>query len=307
MIRITSLGRFAATIMMVGVFLQSATASAVVLDYNAFDPGIYQHTVIEDGFSTTSSRFLFITDHYLVTTLAGERFTIAQVGGEPFSLCSIDFRLGSYFLSNPFTVFGDQVGGGTATQLISGHTTSLQTYTFGPAFSNVLAVRFTQGPDTGPDDDISFDNVNLGACEYESEDAAIDIKPGSDPNAINPSSKGMIPVAILGSDTFDVLDVDPDTLAFGPAGAFIAHKNGPHFEDVNDDGFEDLLAHFRTQETGIDSEDLDACLTWENVDATPFEACDDIVIVPACGIGFELAFLLPPLAWLRRQRRCRIH
>ncbi|MHC4995120.1 MAG: hypothetical protein ACYTGQ_08725 [Planctomycetota bacterium] len=138
----------------------------------------------------------------------------------------------------------------------------------------------------------------IGGPEVE-----IDIKPGIDPNAINPFAPGMIPVAILGSDTFDVLDVDPDTLAFGPDGAFFAHNNGPHFDDVDGDGLEDLLVHFRTQETGILWGDPDACLTWENFDTTAFEVCDDIKTVPACGIGFELALLLPPLMWLRRRHR----
>jgi hypothetical protein len=106
----------------------------------------------------------------------------------------------------------------------------------------------------------------------------IDIKPGSDPNSINPNSRGVIPVAILTTNGFDATTVDPLSVRFGPNGATETHNRG-HIEDVDGDGDDDMLLHFRTEETGIQCGDTSVSLTGQTSDGTLIEGSDSIVTV----------------------------
>jgi hypothetical protein len=114
----------------------------------------------------------------------------------------------------------------------------------------------------------------------------IDIKPGSYPNSINVKSNGVVPVAILGSDVFDVTSVDVTTLAFGPAGASPVHDltNADtyfyHLQDVNGDGWLDLVAHFRQKEAGLMKGDTEATLTGATWGGIPFEGTDSVNTSP---------------------------
>ena len=113
---------------------------------------------------------------------------------------------------------------------------------------------------------------------------AINIHPGSFPNSINLKSKqGVIPVAILTTAAgeyglplgVDATMIDPLSVHFGPAdllfnvdppgGATEFHGRG-HIEDsfeldeTTQDGDLDLVLHFQRPDTGLDFDDIQACV-----------------------------------------------
>ena len=124
--------------------------------------------------------------------------------------------------------------------------------------------------------------------------AAVDIKPGSCPNSFNRRSRGKLPVAVLGTDEFDIDDIDADTIelsrADGIGGSVAPLRTG--FEDVGEpfegepcdchemggDGLGDLTLKFRSQDV-VAALELEALLggdfvelmvTGTLLDGTPF-------------------------------------
>lgn len=132
------------------------------------------------------------------------------------------------------------------------------------------------GPDSGaPNGTVGIvPSTVLGILEP----FVLDIKPGSLPNRLNPASRGVVPVAVLTTDTFDATVIDPLSVTFGSQKAPEAHRRG-HVEDVDGDGDLDLLLHFRIDETGIRCGDTSATFEGMTFDGQVIEGTDSIQTV----------------------------
>ena len=143
---------------------------------------------------------------------------------------------------------------------------SAGTYQINPGVANRL--------DGALSSQIGVDNFQVDPWLIE---VTLDIKPGSDTNPVNLKSKGVIPVAILGTADFDVDDVDVSTVTFGPDGASESHGKG-HYADVNEDGYTDLVLHFSTQACGLTTDDTSATLGGYATDGTPLTGTDVVSV-----------------------------
>jgi hypothetical protein len=77
---------------------------------------------------------------------------------------------------------------------------------------------------------------------------AIDLRPNNTDNQVNTRAKMLVPIAVLGSEDFDpILEVDPDTVLVRGAGPSRTYFD---VEDVNGDGYDDMIFYFRAREFG---------------------------------------------------------
>ena len=141
-----------------------------------------------------------------------------------------------------------------------------------------------------------------GISESFRSDLIVDVYPGRDDNVVSLTSRAQVAVAVSGSETARVVDIDLLSLRLGPGAAAPTQPPPPAFRDLNRDGIDDLLLRFEARELGLAFGDTELCLSGQ-IDGVPFRGCDTIrVVVRGCGFGWEIAF---PLLWLRARRRGR--
>jgi len=148
------------------------------------------------------------------------------------------------------------------------------------ADSNLYALEPKGGPD--PSTIIQLTPLDVVAIE-------IDIKPGSCPNPINLTSRGVLPVAILGNDDLDVTDINLDSVRLmGVPPLRWSFENVSTSPDCNDnyaDQFEDLTLKFDMQKISqallylSDGEKVILPLGGKLTDDTPIRGQDIVVVI----------------------------
>jgi len=89
----------------------------------------------------------------------------------------------------------------------------------------------------------------------------VDVLPSDSANVVFPNKTGELPVAVLSSAEFDVTQIDPVTLRFGPAEG--APVGAAEVIEVDDLHGVDMKLLFRVEESGIACEDTEVTLSGE--------------------------------------------
>jgi hypothetical protein len=103
----------------------------------------------------------------------------------------------------------------------------------------------------------------------------IDVDPWSTNNKVYPNSDYAIAAAVLGSNEFDVMQINPATVKLGFATTYTPN---PWFEDVDHDpsSIPDAIFAFHTEETGIFCNATEVILTGDTFGGDKFSGTDTI-------------------------------
>lgn len=113
----------------------------------------------------------------------------------------------------------------------------------------------------------------------------IDVKP----HRVNLNGNGVVPVAVMSTEDFDATSLDPDTVRAGTTPVLPEDAAEPvhsgHIEDVNDDGRDDYVFHFREHELFADSSGdplsiVPVYLTAEDGEDVGFIGDDEVTVNP---------------------------
>jgi|GEM_PF-2137260 len=108
----------------------------------------------------------------------------------------------------------------------------------------------------------------------------LDVRPGNSRNFVNPRSHGMLTVAVLGVEGFDVNSVTVSGLGLSAEGSSNAAKPmHTRVQDVNHDGIPDLVLQFKIDQLNIQEGDSELCLSGLVVDGQSTQVCDSITTV----------------------------
>lgn len=233
--------------------------------FNFFDEITFDFAEASNGMT-----FGFILSDALTggNTLFAGSFTV--VGGKGSIIINTQITAGETIWAlidyNGFT--GETAHINAASEYDFGNSAFLDTggWNESPTFEHQFIAKFSSKPVVPP-------GVSL---------VDIDIKPGSDPNCFNLNGHGVIPVAILGSDKFDVTNIDQGSLYFGGLEIRVRGNKGPlcGLEYSNADAYLDLVCQFEDDPNNWDAGDAEAVLEGSLFDLTDFGGIGSICVVP---------------------------
>jgi len=180
----------------------------------------------------------------------------------PNKLYTLSLDVSAFLRFVPNSFLGISVGLFSTQVIGSADEYETHTFTF-LANSTITTLTLTNQGAFG-----TFPHVDNVSIVPTATPVTIDIKPGSDPVC-----NGVIPIAILGSDTLDVIQIDQTTLSFEGKGVRVS-GNGAlscNIRDANRDGYDDLICRYEDTTTK-------GALTGELLDGTLIEGADTLCL-----------------------------